>query len=491
MTHSHINKKALNILWTMVTALGVLICEQGFAQERATKWPDKYQAPRAPTVLIPEAPTVSPADLEVDAFLQIPTARSAFNVTGRGLCVVVIDSGINTSHISFAGRLIPGKNFSEDGGATEMRDTERNEAGAIVPNGHGSNVAGIIAGNKVQVLESIPSGIAYDAKIVPLKVFPGGQFAKINEALQWVLDNRENILANHGALISVVNMSLGAEGVNVLYDTGLPAVIAAQRDLIKQLRAKNIAVVVSSGNSYAAITPNQEGMSVPGIFKETISVAAVYDTNLPPNVPPLPRTYIDGGTVKQAVAGRLTVFSQRLGDSAGGVFRTDICGPGFFVTSAGPEVGDDPTRSRTTQDGTSQAAPTVSGMILLAQQRWRDRKLAVTPTTFDKHDLPTVDVIENALRDGGTVFQDAEDAVGIAMDNVTSSGDTFHRANALGLLNQIDLATSNASPTVVPTNSVTLRALQVELYGKSRNEQKQVLDDFHKGTGKFNVFKKQ
>ena len=37
--------------------------------------PDKYPPPKAPTILIPEAPTVSETDLEVDAFLQIPAAR--------------------------------------------------------------------------------------------------------------------------------------------------------------------------------------------------------------------------------------------------------------------------------------------------------------------------------------------------------------------------------------------------------------------------------
>ena len=52
--------------------------------------------------------------------------RATFNVTGKGLCVVVIDSGININHISFAGRLIKGKNFSEDGGPDVMRDTGRN-----------------------------------------------------------------------------------------------------------------------------------------------------------------------------------------------------------------------------------------------------------------------------------------------------------------------------------------------------------------------------
>ena len=453
---------------SMITAVGWVEAQEG-----------SFPPPRAPSLLIPEAPGFAAADLEVDSFLHIPTARSTFAVTGRGLCAVVIDSGINTRHISFAGRLIKGKNFSSDGGPDDMRDTERDSAtGAIVPNGHGSNVAGIIAGNKLSG-EMIPTGIAFDAKIIPLKVFPGGAFSKINEALKWVIDNRDRVLAEEGSLISVVNMSLGIPGDVRTDDAGINGDVLNLRDSIKQLRAMNVAVVISSGNSYADFTPNKQGMSIPGIFKESVSVAAVYDTNLPPNVPPLPRTYVDGGTVNQAVAGRLTVFSQRLSAAKGGAHATDICGPGFFVTSAGPEVAPDPTRSRTTQDGTSQAAPTISGLILLAQQRWRDRVAAAG--ALPAKELPTVDFLEKALRDGGVTFTDAEDSIGTSMDNVTSSGDTFVQADAIGFLKQVDTAT----PSLVASTPTTLQALQVELFQKSPDDQRKVLEQFRRREGAF------
>jgi subtilisin family serine protease len=479
MNRSHQTRSVFNraiLCWIIVACVFVGV---GVAQDLGESYPPQ----RPPTLLIPEAPSLSAADIEADVFLRIPDARVQFEVTGKGLCAVVIDSGINTKHISFAGKIITGANFSTDGGPGDMRDTDRDrQTGAIVPNGHGSNVAGIIAGNKLPMFEDIPTGIAYDAKIIPLKVFPGGSFSKVNEALKWVLDNRARVLEENHVLISVVNMSLGATGDNRLNDTDVTqAVLTEQRNLIKKLREQRVAVVVSAGNSYASFNPNQQGMSVPGIFKETVSVGAVYDTNLPANISPLPRTYVDGGTVKQAVAGRLTVFSQRLGLAAGGDFRTDICGPGFFVTSAGPEAGDDHTRSRTTQDGTSQAAPTISGMILLAQQRWRNRKAAATATPIPRDELPSVDFVEKALRDGGVVFQDVEDAVGMVMDNVEGSGDTFVHANAIGLLKQVDLAT----PSPAPATSVALRALQVELFGKSYDEQKRILREFREATGVF------
>jgi subtilisin family serine protease len=448
---------------------------------------DKYLEPTPPTILVPEAPSFAMLDAEVDDFLQILLARTSFQVTGKGLAVAVIDSGINTKHIMFSNRLIDGANFSEDGGPNDMRDTGRNALGAIVPNGHGSNVAGIIAGAKLPPSENMPTGIAHEAKIVPLKVFPGGSFSKINEALQWIIDNRDNIHINHGVLISVVNMSLGIPKLSLLDDHGsLPPDILQQKMLIKKLRQEGVAVVVSAGNSYASFTPNKQGMSIPAIFSDTVSVAAIYDSNFPPNVPPLPRTYADGGTVNQAVAGRLTVFSQRLGDNSGGDYRTDICGPGFFVTSAGPDDGMDATHSRTTQDGTSQAGPTISGLILLGQQLWRDRMFASNPG-MSKQELPSVDLVEQWLRNGGVAFQDQEDSLAITMDNVTSCGDSFVYANAVGFLKQVDSAT----PSDVPTSPVSLQALQAELYGKSAEDQKKILGEFKNRAGIFEQFNKR
>lgn len=453
---------------------------------RAQEFANKYVEPSPPTILIPEAPSFTTQDLQVDDFLQIPTARSSYQVSGKGLAVVVIDSGINTKHIMFADRLIAGANFSDDGDTNDMRDTGYNNAGQIVPNGHGSNVAGIIAAAKLP-FENTPQGIAHDAKIIPLKVFPGGSFSKINDSLKWVLENRDRIRTEQGVLISVVNMSLGVPGLNLRDDAGsLPSEITKQRDLIKELRQKGVAVVVSAGNDYAKFNPNVQGMSIPAIFQESVSVAAIYDSNFPPNVSPLPRTYQDGGTVKQSVAGRLTVFSQRLGSTSGNNFRTDICGPGFFVTSAGPDDGIDVTRSRTTQDGTSQAGPTISGLILLGQQLWRDRIQAFS-TGISSDALPSVDLLEKCLRDGGTVFQDNEDSIAAAMDNVTSCGDSFVYANAVGFLKQIEIAT----PTSIPSSPISLQALQAELYGKSAEDQKKVLSEFRNRAGKFEQFNKR
>ena len=407
--------KRLNLLYALTISTLILNPAQG---------QDVYPEPDPPVAI--DVQGFALLDAEVDSYIRVVRARDRFGVTGSGLTVAVIDSGINTAHVDFQGKLVPGKNFSTAGGDSDVMDT----------NGHGSNVAGIIAGKNV-TKGGMHTGIAFDANIAALKVFPGGQFSRINNALQWVLDNA---VTQH---ISVVNMSLG-NSANVTNDSGITfADLATQRELISQLRANNIAVVVSAGNGYFS-SNSQQGMSMPGIFKDTISVGAIYDTDIqrnPDNSPLV--SYVDGGTVNFAVQNRCTVFSQRLGSQVGGEFRTDIFSPGFIVTSAGPvKRNNDGTidsvgsaRSETTQDGTSQAGPVVAGVVLLLQERFQ--KINAT-LGRPANELPPVALIESCIFNGGTEFVDVEDDIAMQMDNVIACGATFRSVDALGALVAMD-----------------------------------------------------
>jgi hypothetical protein len=75
------------------------------------------------------------------------------------------------------------------------------DADASDVDGHGSNVSSIVASS-----DSIHTGMAPDADIIHLKVFGddgGGNFAYVESALQWVVENA----ATYN--IASVNMSLG------------------------------------------------------------------------------------------------------------------------------------------------------------------------------------------------------------------------------------------------------------------------------------------
>jgi hypothetical protein len=418
---------------------------------------DAYKPPRTPKLLDPAAPSFAPLDAEVDSFVRIPQARAKFKVTGKGLAVVVIDTGVNPRHISFQDQLLPGKNFSTQGAADDTTDFD----------GHGSNVAGIIAAKAVPPNEGMPTGIAPDAKIIPLKVFPGGQFDKLNAALQWVLDNIDGYKTKFGVTISAVNMSLGSSENLQDLSTVTAQVLKDQQGLIAQLRAKNIVVTVAAGNDYFSFNPAQ-GMGFPGICPETVSVGAVYDTNIGPNADGTPLvTYVDGAEVRQAVAGRCTVFSQRLGAGNDGAspFRTDIFSPGFIVTSMGPVPpagsGQDPTRTRTTDDGTSQATPVTAGVALLMQNHWRD----LHASAAGDPGLPSVDFIEQGMRGGGVPFQDVDNSLSQAIGNVKASGGSYIRLDAIGALTAVDPSAARSS----------LRTLQMDLLRAKPHEQSAVL----------------
>ena len=76
---------------------------------------------------------------EIDSFLWVSRARAAFDVTGAGLTAAVLDTGLNTRHVDFSGRVVAQVNLTNDNGA--------NPDDATDGNGHGTNVGGIIVAN--------------------------------------------------------------------------------------------------------------------------------------------------------------------------------------------------------------------------------------------------------------------------------------------------------------------------------------------------------
>jgi subtilisin family serine protease len=360
------------------------------------------ELPQEEETTIPIPPVEPPAPVEdadlpflpqVTDFLWVNQARSAFDVTGAGMTVAVLDTGLNTAHVDFTGRVIAQVNFTPDNNA--------NPNNAADGNGHGTNVGGIIVANGKHV------GIAPDARIIPIKVLPNrtsGDFAWIDKALQWVIDNR----STHN--ITAVCMSLGDSGN---YTSDLFPFWHRLRNAIRQkiqlLAAARVAVVIAAGNDFFS-HKSQQGMSFPAIIRECISVGAVYDSDGGGF------RYGSGAVAFSSKRGQITPFSQRLHASVNADTCTDIFAPGAPVTASG--IGS-PQQS-STQSGTSQATPVVAGLILLLQEfyhRWRG-------------ELPTVVQLINWLQTGGVPIYDGDDEA----DNVTHTHLTYQRADALSAL---------------------------------------------------------
>ncbi|QOC89955.1 type VII secretion-associated serine protease mycosin [Micromonospora craniellae] len=179
-------------------------------------------APTASGVPVAYAPdTAERADQVRDEQWQLDKlgAQTAWRTsTGRGVIVAVIDSGVDGSHPDLAGQVLPGLDLVSPDGTAEPD-----------PVGHGTTVAGLIAGRNDDRRGVV--GLAPDSRILPVRVLD--EENRYDDALivakgvRWAVDN--------GA--KVINLSLGGNGDS-------PALAAA----IDYAFAKDVVVVACTGN---------------------------------------------------------------------------------------------------------------------------------------------------------------------------------------------------------------------------------------------------
>lgn len=334
--------------------------------------------------------------IEVDDFLWVSRARQAFHLTGQGFAAAVADTGLNTGHVDFTGRVPVQVNFTADNGGNVNDATDGQ--------GHGTNVAGIIAAGGDHI------GMAPAANIIPLKVLSNtgsGSFEAVDQALGWVLENH----AQYN--IGVVCMSLGDSG-NYTDDTifGSAPVHSAIQQKIRDLRDAKVAVVIAAGNDYFR-HGSQQGMSFPGVLRECVSVGAVYDADEGDFA------YGSGAIAFSTRPGQITPFSQRLHPRTNRFTHTDIFAPGAPVTSSGI-LGP---HGESTQHGTSQATPVVAGLILLMQEFY----------CRVSGEMPSINELVAWLRRGGIQIIDGDDE----HDNVEHTHLTFIRVDALSALDAV------------------------------------------------------
>lgn len=300
-------------------------------------------------------------------------------VDGSGIRVVVIDTGIDASHPFFDGRIVYQYDFAD------------NDAQAIDRNGHGTHVAGVIAG-----ADAMFGGVAQGAELIVLKVFGddgSGSFANLERALQWVNNNAA------AWNIGVVNLSLGDgsnwDNAGSRYGLG---------DEFAALAAKNIITVAAAGNNYASM--NALGVAYPAADPAVLAVGAVWSGDFGG-----PWTFGNGGTDHVTGADHIASFSQRDDD------QVDIFAPGARLTSAAIGGG-----VRTMQ-GTSQSAAYVSGVAALAQQL-AQQHLGRSLTVGEFHDL---------LASTAVSINDGDDE----RDNVVNTGLNYGRLDVKALADAI------------------------------------------------------
>lgn len=210
------------------------------------------------------AAAVGPVKFRINLDKSVPYigAPKAHNqgYTGADQYVVVIDTGVETAHPFLKDKVALEACFAN---SCPNGKTSQVGPGAAKPvHWHGTHVAGIVAGSN-----STMRGVAPGAKIIAVNVFDiyGAAYDDdIIRALNWV-----NTISSQYNIVSV-NMSLGSSQV---FRTTCDGYIPEMTNAIRSLRDKQIATVVSSGNSYAL------GMSAPACISFAVSVAATMATS--------------------------------------------------------------------------------------------------------------------------------------------------------------------------------------------------------------------
>jgi membrane-anchored mycosin MYCP len=164
--------------------------------------------------------------------------------TGAGVTVAVIDSGVSGDHPALAGKVLPGNDFVTPG------------QGNCDENGHGTLIAGIIAGREHSSNGFVFRGIAPNASVVPVRVlrdqtrsFDREMPARIASAIRWAVDQG-------GA--KVINLSLST--------TDDPQLSSA----VKYALDKGVVLVAAAGNESSS-----EGPAYPAAYDGVLGVAAV------------------------------------------------------------------------------------------------------------------------------------------------------------------------------------------------------------------------
>lgn len=230
---------------------------------------------------------------------------------GKGVVVAVLDTGCSLDHEDLSERIVGGYNFTEESNGNKDAFEDLN--------GHGSHVAGIIAGS---MNGSGIVGVAPEATLLILKVLNkngGGRIRDLVDAVHYAIDWK----GPKGERVSVISLSLATKFSDLaLYE-------AIQRAINSQ-----IAVVAASGNDGDGNLDTLE-YRFPGSYPEVIEVGAINNLE------------------------QVALFSNT------NEF-VDLYAPGVEIHSTFL------SRGFSTLSGTSMATPHVTGALALLIQEYRE-----------------------------------------------------------------------------------------------------------------------
>jgi serine protease AprX len=193
--------------------------------------------------------------------------QQAYGYSGSGVGVAIIDSGITSWHDDLTYRGNSSKVLTVNGQrVAAFVDFVNGHTTPYDDSGHGTHVAGIVAGNGYDSTSNGRAGIAPNAHLVSLKVldaYDRGVISNVIAALEWAIAHKT------AYNLRVINLSVGAP-VRESYNTD-PLTLAAKRAV-----DAGLVVVTASGNhGKNSLGQTQYGaISAPGNAPWVITVGA-------------------------------------------------------------------------------------------------------------------------------------------------------------------------------------------------------------------------
>lgn len=229
----------------------------------------------------------------------ISTIAAPDSVSGKGIRIGIIDTGVDYMHESLGGGF--GTGFHVSGGY----DFVNNDPDPMDDNGHGTHVAGIIGGNSATI-----KGIAYGAALYAYKVLSAQGSGRASDVISAI----ERAISDS---VDIINLSLGSS-------TGNPNDVLSKA--VDRAVESGIVVVAAAGN-----TGEYETIHSPGVAEYALTVGAS-----------------DGSHVAS--------FSAKGPVSNGYRIKPDVIAPGVGILSTKNGGG------YVTMSGTSMAAPLVTSI---------------------------------------------------------------------------------------------------------------------------------
>jgi len=251
---------------------------------------------------------------------------SLTSLTGEGIVISIIDTGIDYNHPAL------GEGFGPEHRVIGGYDFINDDADPMDDHGHGTHVAGIAAG-----LDTVITGIATEASLLAIKVLDESGFGMDSSVIAGVersLDPDQDPLTDDAA--DVINMSLGGPG-----GPDDPMATAVNNAVLA-----GVVCVVAAGNEGSG--ERYQSIGSPGVAEYALTIGATNDLR------------------------QIAPFSSRGPTPASYAIKPDILAPGVDINSAAAGGG------YVQFSGTSMASPFVAGVVALlieAHPNWTPSRI--------------------------------------------------------------------------------------------------------------------